>query len=185
MTKKKIIDIDAEFDGVEFDEKSINKATGIKNRSQNLTWRKNLSNAVTKIFKDNPERAVKQSLATKQKLLDPEHQKKRKEAQEKNNQNTELRAKRIKHNKAMASDSELVKKRNKATSEKNSKCIVTKFGIFPSKIAAIKFATENKSTSRTTLQSNRVYISQCLKSDPENYYYISKEEYTKLTGKTI
>lgn len=41
MPKNKIIDIDAEFDGLEFDESAISRATGIKKRSDNPDWHKN------------------------------------------------------------------------------------------------------------------------------------------------
>ena len=41
MAKKQIIDIDTEFEGVEFDEAAIKRATGLKKRSDNPEWHKN------------------------------------------------------------------------------------------------------------------------------------------------
>ncbi len=57
--------------------------------------------------------------------------------------------------------------------------IVTPLGIFPSK----KHATEAYLTSGKT--NAMKWIDKWLKTDKENFYYITKEEYILLTGKDI
>ena len=59
----------------------------------------------------------------------------------------------------------------------------TPFGYFESRNAAAEYLTINKLTTCNLVNSVRVWLSTRLKNDPSNYYYISKEEYTKLTGK--
>jgi hypothetical protein len=128
------------------------------------------------------EARKKLSESAKKRSMDPEHLLNREKGKEKIKNNLELKAKRIARNKAMASNPDLVARRSKATSLANSRCIKTPFGVFLSKKNAIQFAFENKLTPRSTLGSIRVYLSQCLKDDCKNYYYITKEEYIRLTG---
>lgn len=68
MTKKKLIDIDAEFDGLEFDEHAIRVATGVKNRP--ASWSANVAEANRKKHA-NPEFAKKLGAANRGKSLDP------------------------------------------------------------------------------------------------------------------
>jgi hypothetical protein len=69
MAKKQIIDIDAEFDGIEFDEHAIKVATGVANRPS--TWKENVVKAgQQKKGQRAPNQDIPHLFETKQKIKD-------------------------------------------------------------------------------------------------------------------
>lgn len=74
MKKQIIIDIDAEFEGLEFDEVAIRHATGMAKRSSNPDWHKNRSASIRKAMQQ-PEIKEKQRRSQQEKYDDPEYRK--------------------------------------------------------------------------------------------------------------
>lgn len=234
MTKKQIIDIDAEFEGVEFDEVSINRATAYKKRSDNPEWHKNRNEALKdalgkpevkekfkKIAKNrdsshynnsmtDPSRKEEMRLkriegikkskennpnifseAQKKRYEDPLERKKTGQASKLASKNPEVKKRRQVASKKLWEDADRRKrasqshkkqwddpdKRKKLSDTMKAlrrKPMVTPDGIFEDqeKVAIFYGLTE-----ATIAYRRRKY--------PKEYYYISKQEYTKLTGKDI
>jgi len=148
--KKEIIDIDAEFDGVEFDEAAIARYTGqkkspkkMKEAKNSIKWRESIDK-YWGTRRNNPE--------------------KYKESTQKAGENRRTNIKWL-------TSQRKAKKRL-------LKPIVTPFGIFESIKSVTEYAFEKKICSRDTLYRR-------LKSHPNEYYYITQEEYIMLTGKDI
>jgi hypothetical protein len=64
-----------------------------------------------------------------------------------------------------------------------SRPVVTPCGIFSSKKKAAEFYVENKLNTRKTVVSCVFWIDIELKKANSGFYFITKEEYTRLTGK--
>lgn len=61
--------------------------------------------------------------------------------------------------------------------------IVTPEDIFPCKKHADEYYFNNKLTNCNTFGSVQAWVTRSLKNLPNQFYYISREEYIKLTGK--
>lgn len=60
--------------------------------------------------------------------------------------------------------------------------VMTEQGPFESRKAARQYYFDNKLTPCNTLGSTEQWIHRALKNRPTEYYYISREEYIRLTG---
>jgi hypothetical protein len=143
-----------------------NQAVGVSRanrlRAQDPEWQKKHAEHLKKIHAD-PVWRKKVDDSNKQKAKDPAWLK--------------TNAEKLKK---MHADPEIQQKRIQAQQEVSCKPIQIPYGVFSSLKAAIIHVSEYKLTSRTTLISVRKFIIHKLKSDPTNYYYITKEEYAKL-----
>jgi hypothetical protein len=209
MAKKQIIDIDAEFDGLEFDEVQINRVTGNINRSKTAEWKsaikeKNIAQSKDpeyleslrkgiKTAWENPELREKHSKRMSEQHKDKNYTDAIKKGIKKAWENPELREKKAEQNRIQSKDPEYLKALHKGIEkrdqgdwyEKNarkntltkSKPIVTPFGVFPSRIVAVKTLTDVTNIGGK--------INKGIKEKDSGYYYITQEEYTILTGKEI
>jgi len=167
MAKKQIIDIDAEFDGVEFDELEISRNTSNAKRSETLKGRKR------GLVHDNKARD-KIRIASTGRTHSNETRVKLSNYHKGKVVSTETRAKISIARKGKKQNSETISKRSKAMKNKGNKIIVTPDGIFLSRT----LASEHYNISGAA-------INYRVKTYPKEYYYISREEYIILTGKEI
>jgi hypothetical protein len=60
--------------------------------------------------------------------------------------------------------------------------IHTPYGVFNSRLSAAEYFFKNNLSSCKVVPSILVWLSKKLKKEPDHYYYITREEYIKLTG---
>lgn len=141
MTKKKLIDIDAEFDSVEFDEAEIKKATGLAKRSQNPEWHKNKTASVQAAMK-RPEVKENQRKAQQEKNSNPEYRKRIAETNRKTAQTEEWKE---------ASEAGLKKREANGWREKNYEKNMKM-------VATPEWQEAHKKAAREYSESGRAYI---------------------------
>ena len=223
MAKPKIIDIDAEFEGIEFDETAIRRATGFKKRSGNPEWHKSRketyssseyrkkrkeqfasvevkqnivagrkkmienTNWLENVTERNKQRSkdvnwIKNvSDANRKKAQDPGWIASRKKAAEKNKDPNSNYSKAIEKRTKSKEWQDKNSSKNKLLS---SKQCITPYGIFWSRMDAGKYIFENNfQPTRKTLSSLMSWLISQFKNNPKEYYYITQEEYSFLTGK--
>ena len=161
MAKNKIIDIDAEFDSVTFDEAAINHATAMVKRNQDPAYNLKRNTAVRKVM-DTEQWQVANSDAVKRWSNDPKWIKEQQERHERRNANPIWQ--------------ENVKK---AAKEKSKPCI-TPLGVFQSVHAAGNYYDQQRGT-----QCGKTVTCRNLKKGTQGYQYITVEEYIMITGKDI
>jgi hypothetical protein len=196
MSKAKpvIVDMDTEFDDVSFDERLVNWATGAKNRSESESWYKNTIEKNKRKAQD-PEWIKKVSEKNREQSQDPNW----KESQQNgckefwnSEEGRNIRSKQQKLNWQLNRDSmqkalkdryadgnlnkkisDTLKNSNacKENGKRNMKPLVTPNGMFASRKEAANFYKIH-STS----------INQRIKNYPTLYYYITREEYERLTN---
>jgi hypothetical protein len=200
--KTKIIDIEAEFDGIEFDEVRIRKDTAAKKISDTLKGRKNFTEESKRKSKETwKNKSEEEILEYRKKLSDSLkgkiHSKESyQSAAEKNRgiKRTEEQRKKLSdahkgyvhtkesNEKRSASlKGKIVKDETKLKLSKlQSKCIMTPYGPF----ASIKdiMVYEHDAFGKA---KNYDRFTKFLKTENSGYYYITKEEYILLTGKDI
>lgn len=169
----KLIDIDAEFDDVYFDETEIKRTTGsiktIINREANGWAEKNKEG----IKKRPVDYGKKISITGKEVRSDPVWKQGWMKTIEERDNNPEYRKNHLEGVAKRTASKEWQEKNNEAR-KKFLKPIVTPFGIFIS----VKDAIEKIGKSEGWLMTQR-------KRFPQEYYLISQEEYIMLTGKDI
>lgn len=155
-------------------------------------WKSKI-NAATEIRKNDPIWQEKNKIANQEKWKSKETKEKHLAGVRKATQNPNWREKVVKNNKAKVNDVEhrqrhqiAIDKRGQGDwYEKNarkntltkSKPIVTPFGVFSSRIVAVKTLTDVTNIGGK--------INKGIKEKDSGYYYISKEEYIMLTGQDI
>jgi hypothetical protein len=157
MTKNKIIDIDAEFDGVEFDERSINKSTARKI----LSLTTDFNSKMCKVANNRDEK----------------YQKNHQKGINRRENNIDYQLKRAEKNRNQATDPNYLKNltigiANRSANQKGY--LICPAGIFLRQPEAANALNVAVST-----------IQRRIKTLPKEYYYISKEEYIMLTGKDL
>lgn len=116
-----------------------------------------------------------------------------------NNRSDEWYKKTVERNRKNSSNKEIISKitnKNKGkrytflndkSIEKLAKAgwqpIITPAGIFPCKKQADEYYFNNKLTPCNTLGSVAGWTNRAIKQRPTEFYYITREEYVKLTGK--
>jgi hypothetical protein len=166
MTKNKIIDIDAEFDGVEFDEAAINRATG------SIIGRKKINQKIIAKKMVNTDEWKKNNLEQNRKTA---KNPKWLEIVAKNNKEKRNNPEHIKiHQTSIA---------KRTASEdwirKNCRPVKCPYGIFPiSKHAMIEYQKEHGGA----ITSIAIKIRSWLKSDKKpDWQYLTWQEYDELS----
>lgn len=190
MAKNKIIDIDAEFDGIEFDEKKINHVTGIKQRNtdpvfvqsikkrtESKEWRQAnhesvLKTVQTENWKKNHAEGMKR-LAT-----DPVWLKGQKERGQQRSQNQDWKDRKTEASRRLAKDPVWLANTKQANRKNCARPVVTPTGVF----AALVDAGQAYNQIRN-FNNGRKWVINQLKVNPKEFYYITREEYIMLTGK--
>lgn len=164
--KKEIIDIDAEFDGVEFDEAQINRTTAIKNKYLSMTEeeknKRNKSISEAKQGKESYHKGKTRPWAGKKRIN---------KSVETHTEETKSKISKSKIGCKAWNDGIPMKENAK---QKMSKIIVTPDGIFLSRGKAAEHYNVNP-----------VVITHRCQRYPKDYYYITQEEYIMLTGKDV
>ena len=167
--KRKNADI---IDTVEWKE---NHAKGIKQLQQNEQWKERNKVANQEKWK-NPETKEKHLNAIKKRAQDPVWQENVKKAnQAKPNDPVYMNA--LHKGIEKRSQGDWYKKNARKNVLTKSKPIVTPYGIFPSRIVAVKTLTDVTNIGGK--------INNGIKEKDSGYYYITQEEYIMLTGKEI
>lgn len=177
----KLIDIDAEFDDVYFDEPSIKKRTASLNKHEDPEFRKKFLDSREKLS-NNPDWAKQHSEITKNLLKDPAHRKKIKESAKKKVENPGWRESQQKaaesrknnplwkiNNQIGKSNSELYQKSFKEKCERFKIPFMTRHGAFESKKDAGIFYDVDVGM-----------ISYWIKIYPDEFYKMTKDEYKKI-----
>ena len=202
MAKKQIIDIDAEFDGVEFDERAINVATGSrktvaareangwaeKNKkardkvNSDPTVHKNRTEANQRNAKD-PDWIAKNARGVEKRKQSITWKQNHAEAMKKVHANPNLAENRRKGvEQKTLEDPDWILRRNENSAKAKFKPLVTCEGIFDS----LKSASEHYAVIwKISVELARVRLMRKKNKPGQPYYNITQEEYTKLTGKTI
>lgn len=127
MAKPQIIDIDAEFDDVEFDEQAINRATGIEKRKENGWHKKN------ELYRRDPEYIAKVSHAVKQFYNTDEGKQKQRAKRHPQTESTREKIKSANAGKIRKGEAWIKNMAEKQKGNKNrAKKIMTPMGLFDS-----------------------------------------------------
>lgn len=157
MAKKQIIDIDAEFDGFELDERAINKSTARKLISQDPKFKSKMvkvANSRDDVYQKNHQAGIDQRES-----------------------NLDYQKQRAEKNRKQAKDPKYLKSLNAGISNRFAEqkgYLVCPKGIFLKQPEAA-----------TAMNISVATIQRRIKKYPKEYYYISKEEYIMLTGKEL
>jgi hypothetical protein len=180
-SKNTLIDIDAEFDDVYFDEASINHATAILNRDANPDYHFKRNSSLKEVYKDPVWQENIQKGADKRHSdpnwekswrdsYTPESNQRRSESMKIACKDPNLKAIRSSNSKEMW--------KNPERRQKTQKCVKTSLGVF---ISCVEAAIAHGITRGAFSNLMRRNI------DRNNFEfgYISIEEYIMLTGKDI
>ncbi len=184
MAKKQIIDIDSEFDGVEFDEESINRITGaskaVSAREANGWHEKNQARRQDPEYDRRVSKAISKTYST------PEGRQKQSAKAHAQTDETKRKIRNAnlgKNRRGAAWIASMAEKKKGNTAR--CRPIVTPVGAFISKKTAAEFYIDNKHTTRKTVPSVICWIDILVKQIDSGFYFISKEEYTMLTGEQV
>lgn len=154
--------------------KNWNYVAANREKANDPNFIKKLSDKISQSYIDNPELIERRRISSKnymmKKILDPEYKE-----FIKNRNKTQVNDPAYKN--ALAKG---IEKRNsntdfiKKVTSRPKKPLVTPDGIFPCRNDAAKF-----------YKFDPAYINTKMKKFPEQYYYISQEEYILLTGKEV
>ena len=195
---KQIIDIDAEFDGVEFDEAAIARATAVQKREANGWYEKNKqaakkANAKDEVHKNrtnanrknakNPDWIKANARGVKKRMSNEQGRINHAEAMKKVHANSNLAENRRKGiEKKTLEDPDWLLRRNENSAKAKFKPLVTPEGIFESlNSASIHYA----SIWQISFELARVRLMRKKNKPEQPYYNITQKEYTLLTGKEI
>ena len=160
--KKQIIDIDAEFDGVEFDEISVNRTTSAYKRNQ------------VPGYEEKRLRELHRVMATDEWL------EKVRETAQKWSTDPQWYADQLDRIEKRSHNKSWKKKVGDASVVTHGRCCVVPWGVFPSVQQAGLFRDKERGTKCGVTVTCRN-----LKKGTEGYRYIEREEYILLTGKDI